>query len=156
MVHFLKMLSKLLKNPISIPMLQILSKKQLTIPQILLSLQENEPDIQTVIAVLGELYHFGLIERVEMANRKISSQNQIQQKRKNEFLPQPELPIHPTPLGIPLPNYVSLWEEIIQHPDHLNSSEMQSWIFTVPNHIRKKIVDSPSDDIRTKILNQSS
>ncbi len=155
MVHFLKMLSKLLKNPISTPILKILSKKQLTIPQILKSLQEIDTDIQTVIAVLGELYHFGLIKRVEVNNLGISSQNQFQQKRKNDFLPKPELSIPLTPLGIPLPNYVSLWEEIIQHPDHLDSSEINSWIFTVPNHIRKNFVESTPDDIRTKILNKS-
>ncbi len=156
MVHFLKMLSKLLKNPISTLILQILSKNQLTIPQILKSLQEIDTDIQTVIAVLGELYHFGLVQRVEMNNLGISSQNQFQQKRKNKFLPKPELAIHLTPLGIPLPNYVSLWEEIIQHPDNLDSSELNNWIFTVPNHIRKNFVDSTSDDIRSEILNKSS
>ena len=82
-VHFLKMLVKLLKNPISIPILQMLSKKQLSIPQIIKSLQLT--DKQAVIAVLGELYHFGLVERVEQAALEISSQNQIQQKRENEF-----------------------------------------------------------------------
>lgn len=149
------MLSKLLKNPISTPILQILSKKQLTIPQILKSLQEIDTDIQTVIAVLGELYHFGLIKRVEMNNLGISSQNQFQQKRNKGLLPKPELSIHLTPLGIPLPDYVSLWEEIIQHPDHLDSSELNSWIFTVPNHIRQNFEESTPDDIRSKILNES-
>ena len=64
--------------------------------------------------------------------------------------------IDPTPLGISLPEYVSLWEEIIQHPDHLDSSDLNNWIFTVPNHIRKNFVDSLSDDIPSEFSRNSS
>ena len=64
-MQFRNMIAKLLDNPISVPILQLLTKKQLSIPQIVKSLQNMEADMPTVVAILGELYHFGLVERAQ-------------------------------------------------------------------------------------------
>lgn len=150
-MQVLNMIAKLLENPISIPILKLLSKKQLSIPQITSSLQDIDTDTQTVIAVLGELYHFGLVERVETTVLDTSTQNGIQLQREEKFLKKPKLIIYTTPLGIPLQDFVSLWEEVTQHPDQLDSSELKSWIFSVPNHIRKEFEDLTLEEIRRKI-----
>ncbi len=148
------MIAKLLENPISIPILKLLSKKQLSIPQITNSLQDIDADTQTVIAVLGELYHFGLVERVETTVLDTSTQNGIRPEKEDKFLKKPKPLIYTTPLGIPLHNFVSLWEEVTQHPSQLDSSERKSWIFSVPNHLQKEFEDLTLEDIRRKILNK--
>ena len=151
-MQVLNMIAKLLENPISIPILKLLSKKQLSIPQITNSLQDIDADTQTVIAVLGELYHFGLVERVETTVLDTSTQNGIQLEKEEEFLKNPKPIIYTTPLGIPLQDFVSLWEEVTQHPDQLDSSELKSWIFSVPNHLQKEFEDLTPEEIQRKIL----
>ncbi len=154
-MQFHNTIAKLLENPISIPILKLLAKNQLSIPQITKSLQDIDTDTQTVIAVLGELYHFGLVERVEPTVLDTSTQNRIQPKTDAGFSPEPRPKIYTTPLGIPLPAYVSLWEEVNQHPDQLNSSELNSWLFSVPEYLRKKLEDLTLEEIRNKILSDS-
>ena len=148
------MIAKLLENPISIPILKLLSKKQLSIPQITNSLQDIDADTQTVIAVLGELYHFGLVERVETTVLDTSTQNGIRPEKEEEFLKKPKPLIYTTPLGIPLHNFVSLWEEVTQHPGQLDSRELKRWIFSVPNHLQKEFEDLTLEEIRRKIVNK--
>ncbi|UCG90101.1 MAG: hypothetical protein JSU57_06495 [Candidatus Heimdallarchaeota archaeon] len=139
-------------NPLSIPILKLLTKKQLSIPQITKSLQNIDADMQSVIAVLGELYHFGLIERFEPPAVNSPTQNQISSE---ELLQDPWPKIYTTPLGIPLYDYVSLWEEVVQHPNRLNSSKINSWIFTIPNYLRKEIENLTLEEIRLKLLKKS-
>ncbi len=153
-MQVLNMIAKLLENPISIPILKLLSKKQLSIPQITNSLQDIDADTQTVIAVLGELHHFGLVERVETTMLDTSTQNGIQLEKEEEFLKKPKTIIYTTPLGIPLHDFVSLWEEVTQHPGQLDSTELKSWIFSVPNHLQKEFEDLTLEQIRRKILNK--
>ncbi len=146
---------KLLDNPLSIPILKLLTKKQLSIPQITKSLQNIDADIQKVIAVLGELYHFGLIEQCKTPAVSSSTQNQLSSEQRIGFLQEPYPKIYTTPLGIPLHDYVSLWEEILQHSNQLNSDKFDSWIFSVPNYLRKEIEDLTLEEIRLKLLNKS-
>ncbi|MFX1286139.1 MAG: hypothetical protein ACFFB5_21020 [Promethearchaeota archaeon] len=146
-------IAKLLDNPLSIPILKLLTKKQLTIPQITKSLQNIDADIQTVIAILGELYHFGLVERFETLEKNLPNQNRISPEQ--HFLQEPGPKIYTTPLGIPLHDYVSVWEEVLQHPDQLNSKKLNNWIFTVPNYLRKEIENLTLEEIRLKLLNKS-
>jgi hypothetical protein len=143
------MLTKLLDNPISAQILQLLTKEQLSIPQITKSLQNIDADLQTVIAVLGELYHYGLVERIESTTVDTIIENKIQLKNDSE----PRLNILSTPLGIPLPNYVSLWNKVVKDPEKLSSNELNDWIFSVPYHLKEKLKDLSVEEIRKKILN---
>ncbi|MFX0118054.1 MAG: hypothetical protein ACFFB2_05490 [Promethearchaeota archaeon] len=137
------MISKFLDNPISILILKLLTKKQLTIPQITKSLHKMDTDIPTVIAVLGECYHFGLVERVKIQG--------IESPVQNHFSPE----MVTTPLGIPLHEYVSLWEEVLQHPDQLNSKQMHDWIFSVPSYLRNELENLTEEEIRVILLKRA-
>jgi hypothetical protein len=117
-------------------------------------MQNIDADMPTVIAVLGELYHFGFVERVQAPVIDTSSQNQISSRTKGKRSFQDYNLISPTPLGIPVHNYVSLWEEVLQHPDQLNFSEMNSWIFSIPDYLRKEIEDLTVEEIRQKLSNR--
>lgn len=143
-----KLLTKLLDNPFSIPILQLLTKKQLSIPQITESLKNIDADLQTVMAVLGELYHFGLVERVEPTVVDTLIENQIQLKNESEL----RLKITSAPLGIPLHDYFSLWNKVVKDPDHLSPSDLNSWIFSVPNHLKENLKDLSLEEIHKKIL----
>lgn len=153
-MHFHKLIIKLLENPLSLPILQQLTSKPLSIPQITESLKNIEADMPTVIAVLGELYHFGLVERVQTPNMNSSVQNQINSQKEEDKLFQEHWLISPSPLGIPLHKHVSLWEEILQHPDQTNFNGMNNWIFSIPENLRKEIKDLKLEEIRKKLLNR--
>lgn len=143
-----KLLTKLLDNPFSIPILQLLTKKQLSIPQITESLKNIDTDLQTVMAVLGELYHFGLVERIEPTVVDTFIENQIQLKNESE----PRLKISSAPLGIPLHDYFSLWNKVVKDPDQLSPNDLNSWTFSVPNHLKENLKDLSLEEIRKKIL----
>lgn len=153
-MQFRNMIAKLLENPLSIPILQLLTNNQLSIPQITKSLQNYDADMPTVIAVLGELYHFGFVERVRapVMNTSTQNQNTLQAEEKRFF--QDQRLISPTPLGIPVQDYVSLWEKVLQHPDQLNFSEMNRWIFSIPDYLRSEIEELTLEEIRQKLLNR--
>jgi len=142
-----------LENPLSLPILQLLASKPLSIPQITKSLKNIEADMPTVIAVLGELYHFGLVKRVQTPIMNSSVQNQINAQREEDRLFQEHWLISTSLLGIPLNKHVSLWEEILQHPDQANFNGMNNWIFSIPENLRKKIKDLKLEEIRKELLN---
>ena len=151
-MHFHKLFIKLLENPLSIPILHLLSNKPLPIPQITESLKNT--DTPTVIAVLGELYHFGLVKRVQTPMMNSSVQNQINSHREETKLSQEHRLIAPSPLGIPLHEHVSLWEEVLEHPDQMNFNGMNNWIFSIPENLRNEIKDLKLEEIRKKLLNR--
>lgn len=153
-MQFRKMIAKLLDNPLSVPILQLLTNKQLSIPQITKSLQNIDADMPTVIAVLAELYHFGLVERVQAPVINTSTQDPISSRTEKERSFQEHRLISPPQLGIPVQDYVSLWEEVLQHPDQLNFSKMNSWIFSIPGYLRKEIENLTLEEIRQKLLNR--
>ena len=152
MMQFHKMIAKLLDNPLALPILHLLINKQMSIPQITKSLGNLDTDMPTVIAVLGELYYFGLVERVPtpIVNYSVQEQRNSRREENNHFL-EYRL-ISPTPLGIPLHNYVSLWQEVLQHPDQMNFEGMNNWIFSIPENLRKEIKDLTVQEIREKLI----
>lgn len=153
-MQFRNKLAKLLDNPITVPILQLLTIEQLTIPQITKSLQNIDADMPTVIAVLGELFHFGLVEQIQSPMLNISPQKQISTRREEKHPFKEYRLISPTPLGIPIHDYVALWEEILQHPDQSNFSEMRSVFFSLPEDLRKELKDLTLEEIRDKLLNR--
>lgn len=149
-----KMIVKLLDNSLSLPILQLLTDKQMSIPQITKTLGNLDTDMPTVIAVLAELYYFGLVERVPIPIMNSSIQEQVDSRREeNKPFHEYKL-ISPTPLGIPLHNYVSIWEEVLQHPDPINFEGMNNWIFSISENLRNEIKDLTLEEIRDKLLNR--
>ncbi|UCE12815.1 MAG: hypothetical protein JSV04_11550 [Candidatus Heimdallarchaeota archaeon] len=150
MVFSLKKLSKLLENLHATSILQLLVKNPCTISQIMRTLQT---DAETTIAVLGELHHFGLIERVEKTSIDMTTMNQEEKITRNiDFLSEPRLGIPPTPLGIPLKDYSSLWEKIRDNSNQFDPSEFDTLIFSVPVYLRKELEESTVEEIRRRIL----
>jgi hypothetical protein len=154
MMQFHEMIVKLLDNPVSLPILRLLTKKQMSIPQIMKSLENHDVDMPTVIAVLGELYYFGLVEQVQTPIMNSSAQIPIDSRREENKPFHEYRLISPTPLGIPLHDYVSLWKEVLQHPDQINFDGMNNWIFFIPENLRKEIKDLALEEIREKLLNK--
>jgi len=148
------MISKLLDHPITIPILRILSKKPSSIPQILNSI-EKDADILTVFAIIGELYHFGLVEQFKTAEKDESVQRPKKAEIIPEFVQKNVLKTHNTTLGLPLIDYISLWEDIQQHPNQRDLGELGNWIFSVPDHLARIFINCTPDEIRLKILNPS-
>ncbi|MFX0122274.1 MAG: hypothetical protein ACFFAE_01440 [Candidatus Hodarchaeota archaeon] len=148
------MIAKLLDNPLSVPILQLLTNKQLSIPQITKSLQNIDADMPTVIAVLSELHNFGFVERVPASVMNTPTQNHISSRTEKTKSFQDYKLISLTPLEIPVHNYVSLWEDVIQNPDQMNFCEINRWIFSIPDYLRKEIKDLTLEEIRQKLSNR--
>ena len=154
MMHFRDRIAKLLANPLSLPILQLLTNSQLSIPQITKSLKNIDVDMPTVIAVLGELCYFGLVERVHTPIFNSSAQNQINSQRKEEKSFQESRLFSPTPFGIPVYDQVSLWEEVLQQPNQSNFNGMGKWIFSIPESLRKEIKDLTLEEMQERLLNK--
>lgn len=154
MMQFHEMIAKLLDNPLSLTILHLLTDKPMSIPQITKSLGNLDIDMPTVVAVLGELYYFGLVERVPTPRINSSVHEQINSRREESKSLHEYRLISQIPLGIPLHNYVSLWEEVLQHPNQLNFEGMNNWIFSIPENLLKEIKDLTLEEIREKLLNR--
>ncbi|MHA2223704.1 MAG: hypothetical protein ACXAC8_00625 [Candidatus Hodarchaeales archaeon] len=137
------MIIKLLKNPVVISILQILSKKQHTIPQIVEILQNS--DIKTVIAILGELHHFGLVKQVYPLIANEISENQKVKKQNNYYPSEIMSNVNNFPLGIPISDYNILWEKIMKYPEQSSHRELNNLYFSVPGHLKAKFQGSISE-----------
>lgn len=138
------MIAKLLDNQNAILILQLLSKKPLSIPQIVESL--SNIGSQTIIAILGELHRFKLVQRINKGDSKSFSEDSL------EMSFDEKIKIDVGTLGIPLSEYVSVWEEISRNPTEVNLRELTDFYFTLPGYIKEKIDDCEVNEIRNKIL----
>ncbi len=144
----LNLIAKLLDNPNAVQILKLLSVKPLSIPQIL----ESKPNIDShnIIAILVELHRFKLIKLINKESSKLFQENQPEINLNNE------LGVNIGTLGIPLPVYVSLWEEIDKNPNKVNFKELNRVYISLPKYIREKILDCDVNEIRDKILGRDS
>lgn len=138
------MIAKLLDNQNAILILQLLSKKPLSIPQIVESL--SNIGSQSIIAILGELHRFKLVQRINKSDSKPFSEDSL------EMSFDERIKIDVGTLGIPLSEYVSAWEEISRNPAKVNLRELTDFYFTLPSYIKEKIDDCEVNEIRNKIL----
>ncbi len=144
----LNLIAKLLDNPNAVQILKLLSVKPLSIPQIL----ESKPNIDShnIIAILVELHRFKLIKLINKESSKLFQENQPEINLNNE------LGVNIGTLGIPLPVYVSLWEEIDKNPNKVIFKELNRVYISLPKYIREKILDCDVNEIRDKILGRDS
>lgn len=138
------MIAKLLDNQNAILILQLLSKKPLSIPQIVESL--SNIGSQSIIAILGELHRFKLVQRINKGDSKPISEDSL------EMSFDERIEIEVGTLGIPLSEYVSTWEEISKNPTEVNLRELTDFYLTLPCYIKEKIDDCEINEIRNKIL----
>ncbi|MFX0149790.1 MAG: hypothetical protein ACFFAJ_03320 [Candidatus Hodarchaeota archaeon] len=149
------MISKLLDHPLTIPILKKLSKRPLTIAQILNSI-EDDVDSSTILAILVELYYFGLVEQSKPIGKDELPQRSNKIERDSDNLQDIVLQTHKPTLGIPLVDYISLWENVQQDPNEKDFEELKKRTFSVPNQLAKIFINSTPDEIRVKLLNPSS
>ena len=138
------MIAKLLDNQNAILILQLLSKKPLSIPQIVESL--SNIGSQSIIAILGELHRFKLVQRINKGDSKPISEDSL------EMSFDERIGIEVGTLGIPLSEYVSTWEEISKNPTEVNLRKLTDFYLTLPGYIQEKIDDCEVNEIRNKIL----
>jgi hypothetical protein len=148
------MISKLLDHPITIPILKKLSERPLTISQIL-NLMEDDVDYSTIFAILVELYYFGLVEQSKPVGRDKLSQRSKKIENDSENIQDVVLRTHKATLGIPLIDYISLWENVQQDPKEKDLEELNSRTFFVPNQLANIFINCTPDEIRVKLLNLS-
>ena len=142
----LDLIVKLLDNPIAVQILKLLSEKPLSIHQIVES--QSNIDSKNIIAILVELHRFKLIKRANREDSEVFQNDQPEMNFKHE------IDINVGTLGIPLPDYVSIWEEIEKYPNKVDFKEFNGVYFSLPEYIREKILDCDVNEIRDKILEE--
>jgi hypothetical protein len=143
------MLIKLLENPLTVSILHLLAKKPLTILQITKNL---ESDTASIFAILGELHQYGLVLQIKnnKLNDSTSSSNKTDSKEK--IYNNNQLSLQNTSMGIPLTEYLKLWEEIQLNPGDSNPDMLNKYLFSIPNHLRSILKNGSHNKIRNKIL----
>ena len=81
---------------------------------------------------MGELHRLKLIKRINKEDPEFFQEDQPEVNLKDE------LGINVGTLGIPLPEYVSLWEEIDKNPNKINFKEFNGVYFSLHKYIRDK------------------
>jgi hypothetical protein len=133
------MLEKLLKNPITIPILKLLALNPLTIPQIATDLQL---ELLPCIAVMSEMFHFGLVR---------STQRPSNEQTLPDRFP---LDLTDTSLGLPMSEYLELWEGLQQNSDQVDLEQLKRKVFTVPPHLVTPLKQHESEEIRDLLLSK--
>ena len=144
-----KMLLKLLENPLAITILQQLAQKPLTILQITKNL---ESDTASVFAILGELHRFGLVILIKNSKSDDPTSSSIKSDSKESYTYTNQLRLENILMGIPLTEYHKLWEEIQFNPDGSIPDMLNSYLFSIPSHLRSILKNGSSNEIRIKIL----
>ncbi|MFW9778782.1 MAG: hypothetical protein ACFFE8_08010 [Candidatus Heimdallarchaeota archaeon] len=131
------MIEQLLKNPISIPILQLLAKEPSNIPQIAAELQI---ELLPCIAVVSELFHFGLV----LPAQKSSNEQIHPSKYLNDLTN--------TSLGLPMQEYLALWEGLQQNEDQVDQERLKRQVFTVPPDLVPTLKQHEPEEIRALLL----
>ena len=130
-------IQKILNQQTAQRILEFLSKEDLSLAQI--SEKLIPVDLQTIIAYFAELQRLGLI--IPSSNESIERKtNEIENNlEKNEETLQ--IPRHEwfSPLGLALPEYNALWEEINEKKGISNPKILDSLIFTIPDTLKEYI-----------------
>jgi hypothetical protein len=138
-------LKKMLNQPIAKKILEFLTKKDLTIAQI--SKKMNTIDIQTIIAFIAELQRLGLIipasnESIERKANEVENSIEIP----NEMI---QIPRHEwfSPLGLAIPEYNALWEEVVKQKGKSNPKVLDNLIFTIPDTLKEQFKNDKPDPV---------
>jgi len=128
-------IEKMLNQPIVQKILEFLAKEDLSISQISKKLQDI--DIQNIIAYIAELQRLSLI---------IPSSNEVIESKTIEIKNNPEIsgeilqiPRYEwfSPLGLAIPEYNALWEEISKKKEKSHPKVLDNLIFTIPDTLKE-------------------
>ena len=138
-------LKKMLNQPIAKKILEFLTKKDLTIAQI--SKKMNTIDIQTIIAFIAELQRLGLI--IPASNESIERKpNEVENNfdKPDEML---HIPRHEwfSPLGLAIPEYNALWEEVVKQKGKSYPKVLDNLIFTIPETLKEQFKNDNPDPL---------
>jgi hypothetical protein len=129
-------IDKMLNQPIAQKILEFLAKEDLSIPQ--MSEKLHETDIQNIIAYFAELQRLGLIipSSKEPFETKTEEGDDINDKL-SEIV---RIPRHEwfSSLGLGLPEYNALWEEISKKKGKSHPSVLDNLLFTVPEPLKDR------------------
>ena len=138
-------LEKMLNQPIAKKILEFLTKEDLSITQI--SKKMNTIDIQTIIAFVAELQRLGLI--IPSSNESIERKtNEVENnfENPNEMI---QIPRHEwfSPLGLAIPEYNALWEEVVKQKGKSNPKVLDNLIFTIPETLKEQFKNDNPDPV---------
>jgi predicted transcriptional regulator len=138
-------LEKMLNQPIAKKILEFLTKEDLSITQIFKKM--NNIDIQTIIAFIAELQRLGLI--IPTSNESIERKtNEVENnfENPNEMI---QIPRHEwfSPLGLPIPDYNALWEEVVKQKGKSNPKVLDNLIFTIPDTLKEQFKNDNPDPL---------
>ncbi len=139
------MIAKLLNNETAILILQLLSKKPLLLSQLIESLHEIES--QNIVAVLGELYRFRLVNQITRNDAELEQKSSV-----NLNSAKKELEITRITLGLHLSDYISFWEDLPRDKNQDLLNEYDHYYYSLPQHIKEKIINCDLKEIPGKIL----
>ena len=131
------MLEKLLRNPISIPILQLLANTPSTIPQIVADLQV---ELLPCIAVISELFKFGLVQSAQEPSKTPIYPNEF------------PLDLTNTSLGLPMQEFLALWEGLQRNSDQVDREQLNRKMFTIPLHLVSTLKQQDPEEIRGLLL----
>jgi hypothetical protein len=138
-------LEKMLNQPIAKKILKLLAKEDLSITQV--SKKMNSIDIQTIIAFIAELQRLGLI--IPASNESIERKtNEVENnlENPNDMI---QIPRHEwfSPLGLAIPEYNALWEEVVEQKGKSNPKVLDNLIFTIPDTLKEQFKNDNPDTI---------
>ncbi|MHA1227146.1 MAG: hypothetical protein ACTSPV_10435 [Candidatus Hodarchaeales archaeon] len=139
-------LPKLLKNPLAIKILLTLAEKDCYINEIADTL--NVKDFKRILAVTNELVRLGLVVHVTMSENIHDTPINQTDLYKSEILISDQ-PIRPlsTALGIPLNEYIELWNNLDQNFNKTDLGSLRKIQFRIPLPIRNKIKGKTPEEI---------
>ncbi len=136
-------LEKMLNQPIAKKILENLAKEDLSISQISRKLQNV--DIQKIIAFIAELQRLGLVipSSTEPIERKTNEVEKDSDKH-NEII---QIPRHEwfSPLGLAIPEYNALWEEVAKQKGESYPKILDNLICTIPDSLKEQFKNDNPD-----------
>ena len=129
-------LERILKQPITKKILELLAKEDLSVSQIFKKMENI--DIQKIIAFIAELQRLGLI---------IPSQNELKERKTDETKKDfdktneiVQIPRHEwfSPLGLPISEYNALWEEVVKQKGESYPKILDNLTFTIPDTLKEQ------------------
>ncbi len=136
-------LEKMLNQPIAKKILQFLAKEDLSISQI--SKKMKDIDIQKIIAFFAELQRLGLI--IPTSNESIERKTNEVENNLEKTAEIIQIPRHEwfSPLGLAIPEYNALWEEVVKQKGKSHPKILDNLIFTIPDTLKEQFKNDNPD-----------
>lgn len=132
----------------------MLSKKPLLLSQLIEALHEIKS--QNIVAVLGELYRFRLVKRINRNDAELEQKNSLNMNSVQDLSFKNELELTRITLGLHLSEYISFWEDLSRDKNQELINEYDHYYYSLPQYIKEKIIGCDFKEIPGKILGTKS